>query len=76
MQLVYSKPFLKKIGLLVHHVIVQMVHDPERAAQDDQDDRNGGEKDEQVPARPCFAPDIEEADGLQGELQDGQNKKD
>jgi hypothetical protein len=52
-------------------MIIQMVHDPESAAQDDQDNRDCGEEYNEIPARLLFVPDIEKADRLHAELQDG-----
>ncbi len=52
-----------------------MIHDPNRKNDDNEDDRQGREKNEKVPTGTLFSPDIEETDRLSDKLENCQHQK-
>jgi len=53
---------------------MEVVHDPDRKEDDDEDNGNGGSIDDQIPARSFFTQDVQKKDRLDAALQDSQHK--
>ncbi len=47
-----------------HHVVVEVVHDPDGENDNDENDGNGGCEDHQVPAGAFLSQDVQEKNGL------------
>jgi hypothetical protein len=54
------------------HVVIEVVHDPEGAGDEDEEDGEHGEEDEEVPAGARFGVEVEEENELDGGLEEGE----
>jgi hypothetical protein len=58
------------------HIVIQVVDNPNREENNDEDNGNSRNEHAQIPKRPFFVPDIDKKDELNKRLNKGKNKND
>ena len=61
--------------MVSHHIVIQMIHNPDRKDNDDNDHGNRGDKNNQIPTRPFFTKNIQKTDRLRNELKKRKKEK-
>ena len=56
-----------------HHVVVEVVHDPDGEADDDGRHADGGDENHEVPTGAFFSEDMKETHALRRGLEDGED---
>jgi hypothetical protein len=61
--------------MVCHHIVIQVIYDPDREDNNDDDHGNREDENNQIPTRPFFTKNIQKTDRLRNELKKRKKEK-